>query len=309
MSWLEAATMTQSSAQEEVIQARCKYREQAIAWLRGTAEAASLTPVTTIRKRYRKSAYEWLVLTDGNLRRCTGLEGFDSYRIDPEKQLDPAKWPLLRIGLDQGSDGWSAAHFLLASNCNVELHPDLSHGANNDLKGVAKDLQLWQHELLMAIPYNFRQAPWGSGIRHHQLREIMLSHLDTINPHDDPLFQSMLPDILEDLGLDEDIVADDIIESVWERVKSEDCIFKRGPALSFSKYMGAQITQRSFLSRWSITLFQLLVWGMHSNHLEANKFAELMSKKMMLYWKRIVPEGADADEAKVSQHGLFKIYV
>lgn len=159
--WLTKATLgEQGSLAEQMEEAKAKYRLRAKLWCGAAspAEEASAQP----RKRHRTSAFEWLLLCDSTLRLNTAAAGFDHYRIAENDDRHPLQWPFLKVALDQGSDGWSAMAYLLDRQCNVEASPDLAHGANNDLKGVAKDLGLWQHELCMAVAYNLNQAPWGS---------------------------------------------------------------------------------------------------------------------------------------------------
>lgn len=167
----------------QVTEASQRYQDRVRAFLAraGRDEEAASRP----RKRHRTSAYEWLLLCDNVLRMCTSASGFDHYVVQSSDPRPPLEWPVLKICLDQGSDGWSGGHYLLSKGCCVELSPDMAHGANNDLKGVAKDLGFWQHEVLMGIAYNLNQAPWGSGLRHLQLRETFLAHLETVNPRED----------------------------------------------------------------------------------------------------------------------------
>ena len=96
----------------------------------------------------------------------------------------------------------------------------------------------------MSIAYNFDQAPWGQGTRHWQLRESLLTHLDTMQPEQDPLFMALLPYILDDLRRNGDAMEPDIAEQLWQELKSVDCVWKRGTPLSFSKFMGAQVKNK-----------------------------------------------------------------
>ena len=176
----------------------------------------------------------------------------------------------------------------------------MAHGCNNDLKGVARDLGLWQHEVMMSIAYNFDQAPWGQGTRHWQLRESLLTHLDTMQPEQDPLFMALLPYILDDLRRNGDAMEPDIAEQLWQELKSVDCVWKRGTPLSFSKFMGAQVKKKEFLKLWTIRLFQILTWGLFCGNLHQDKFKELAEKKTALFWKKLTPDCYDTDSTPLS---------
>ena len=64
----------------------------------------------------------------------------------------------------------------------------------------------------------------------------------------------------------------------------------RGESLSFGKYKGSQHKKRDFLKRWTITLYQLLLWGLLCGNLDVAKFRDLARKKSNLFWSKIEPE-------------------
>lgn len=171
--FLETPLMEQNGQEEQLREARQRYKSRALSLLGQASQQEEAT--SKPRKRHRTSAYEWLLLCDATLRSCSGADGFAHYQVLPDDTRPALEWPLLKVALDQDSDGFSAAHFVLAEDCCIEICPDMAHGANIDLKGLAKDLGLWQHEIMMSVAYNFNQAPWGSGIRHLQLRESFLA--------------------------------------------------------------------------------------------------------------------------------------
>lgn len=66
------------------------------------------------RKRYRTKAFEWLIAAEQQIYVCTGKRWADF--CWKGKELPEAKLiPTISMSADQGSDGWSAAHFLLYS--------------------------------------------------------------------------------------------------------------------------------------------------------------------------------------------------
>ena len=78
------------------------------AWLTGS-NPATWQP----KKRHRVDACRWLVDADNMLRQTTALPGLHFFqRSNQDPQEHPARWPLLSLASDRGSDGTCAINWL-----------------------------------------------------------------------------------------------------------------------------------------------------------------------------------------------------
>lgn len=64
------------------------------------------------RKKHRAKAYDWTAASDHVLRAVTGYgrECFCEPGGGEVQQCSPELWPNVTLAIDQGSDGWAAAH-------------------------------------------------------------------------------------------------------------------------------------------------------------------------------------------------------
>ena len=163
---------------------RQNHRVRALHWL-GKRDAET-PPKATV---YRKAALEWALATNHMLLTITAALGWSHYYI-PEghgERVAFALWPLLRVAMDQGSDGWSAMMAMLYGlRLNVEVSPDPNHGCHNDVKRTLIDMGWYAHQVLMTLAYNLAHAPWDSGERQRQFEDA-LDEWFTQHDHTDDL--------------------------------------------------------------------------------------------------------------------------
>ena len=89
---------------------------------------------------------------------------------------------------------------------------DPSHRGWNDLKLATQDASLWSSMLVLTIAANCFFGPWNGSKFWQESKEGLEAFLEVAS-QDDPLFQSMLPGMLQDEGLlhtqtDQEVAAD-----------------------------------------------------------------------------------------------------
>jgi hypothetical protein len=77
---------------------------------------------------------------------------------------------------------------------------DPSHGGTNDIKLVIKHCGLWNHQLLATAAAHAPFSPFGTGQRRCQVSESMAEYFHLFSPANCPIFQSLIPSLLEERG-------------------------------------------------------------------------------------------------------------
>lgn len=102
---------------------------------------------------------------------------------------------------------------------------------------------------------------------------------------------TLLPDILDDMHKGDMIADEHVAEDIWAALKDQAWLWRRGDPMSFAKFMSSQHKKRDFLQRWTITLFQLLYWGLLCGNIDRDSFRDLAQKKTMVFWQKLEPDG------------------
>ena len=97
------------------------------------------------------------------LKIATGF-GWSAFKVDPtaENCPDPSRWPSISCAIDQGSDGWSAVHYLLSTFHNLCPFFDASHRVWNDVLLALGDAGLAAYTTVALIILRQDSGPWGS---------------------------------------------------------------------------------------------------------------------------------------------------
>ena len=107
---------------------RMTWRDVAVRYWSSATEESALEPHKKTPQLKRTKALEWLVATSHQLTIATGSNWERFVQVeDPGKREDPMKWPCVSVCIDQGSDGWSASHYLKARGANLLLTFDWNH--------------------------------------------------------------------------------------------------------------------------------------------------------------------------------------
>ena len=119
----------------------------------------------------RAKVFEWLAATAMFLVVATGT-GWQQFQqsLDPGARGDARLWKSLTLSIDQGSDGWSAAHFLLSIGIVLLLVPDQSHRVWNDVQLGLDDAGVWFWALCLIVILNVDSGPWKGMRWWHEMR-------------------------------------------------------------------------------------------------------------------------------------------
>ena len=90
-----------------------EWRDRARAWLGLATRTGAEAP--KVRTVYRRGALQWLLASDQGFRLHTSAtDGWQNFFFTELWNEQPAwLWPFVRIAMDEGSDGLSAAFFLM----------------------------------------------------------------------------------------------------------------------------------------------------------------------------------------------------
>ena len=153
--------------------------------------------------RFRVKAQQWISAVDKMLQ-VAGLKGLQHFE-PPQPTAGPAQHrPLLTVHVDQGSDGWSACHYLAFKlGLRMMICFDPSHRAWNDARQALKDADLWGVVLLLTLVFNVDGGPWKEARWYHTCKEAVATYTQITTADQCPLFQHYLEPMLLDNGWDE----------------------------------------------------------------------------------------------------------
>ena len=121
---------------------------------------------------HRSKALQWCVNTDRLLADFChqGWQYFSQPSDLARRSADPTSWPLLRMSIDQGSDGHSAVFFLsYGLGCNIDYQHDVvNHGLHNDLKLSIKSVGKLVEDKMFCSAFNLAHGPYDTGARLEQ---------------------------------------------------------------------------------------------------------------------------------------------
>lgn len=146
----------------EAVQAAWRQRATT-AWSDTVAKGPqSLEKKKKKKKKQRAKAYSWLLASERQLWACSPLRWRDFYVADDTDQ-PPSSWRALSLSIDQGSDGWSAANYLLYhERAAIVVVKDLHHRLWNDT-WLALSRSQWRPFMTLAMTtLNMDHGPWSS---------------------------------------------------------------------------------------------------------------------------------------------------
>lgn len=177
-----------------------EWKRDALAFLRKSQGADPGETIKT-QPRYRTRALEWCVAFDRQLSVLfpKGLSRFQ--QPEAASRGDPSGWPLLSLCVDQGSDGWSAAAYLMRrAGFNMLLQFDPSHRCWNDSQAALQQAGMWASALVLQATFNLDHGPWKDGKLHSDVVQVASLYSRLERPEECPLLQSLLWHIIRDDG-------------------------------------------------------------------------------------------------------------
>jgi hypothetical protein len=244
------------------------------------------------KKSYRGKALEWCVAVDHMLWSASGQRlSFFCQKGALAERPPPQAWPILTLAIDQGSDGWCAAYYLMmAKQCGLLLCKDTSHRIWNDTWLAIEHSELKLIFLLLIVVLNSDHGPWKDARWLQTAREGAQAYAAVGGP-DDPLFQRHVHQIIEEMGLqhrsDE---GDALYQEVWESIP--ECVQHMTTKVATSRWFGVFDSLERFLPIWSRRLLLLQYIGMELGLWSADPLKDVVAKVT-------VPKAAsDRDVAK-----------
>ena len=128
-------------------------------WTSATADDAK----PTMKKLSRGKVWRWLITTWHMLLASSGKSWASLRQVLPDDERGPPlSWPSFTLSIDQGGDGWSAAHYLMSWGVNLVLLHDPSHRVWSDTQLALQDCGLWHWCMLTALLMNVDSGPYKS---------------------------------------------------------------------------------------------------------------------------------------------------
>lgn len=129
-------------------------------------------------------------------------------------------------------------HWLQRSlKCNIEEAPDIAHGLHRDMELTILRCGLSLHQKLMRICWNVHLGPWNQHERSQQVVESLEESWATMRPQEDPLFMSMVIDILFDQDLEHRASEEHIEEVVWDMMQQDSPFAKKGRMTDANRFI------------------------------------------------------------------------
>eukprot|EP00971_Amphidinium_carterae_P191258 3795394-Amphidinium_carterae.1 len=166
-----------------------------------------------------------------------------------EESVNPLKWRSLTIALDQGSDGWSACHYLRSQRvCCLPLF-DASHRAWNDVRNALKESCWWGSTLSLVALCNHDTGPWRQSRFYEEGERAMAEFLRFSDVQTNGLYEEHRQWLLEDWDLVDRQLEEDIDEEVALRLQS---VFKtKLGRVGLARWFGVFESVADLLPRWT----------------------------------------------------------
>ena len=229
-----------------VRQAKRDWATAAAEWCRGqTGKVVESKPKAP--QLYRKKAYEWFLASNHALE-VMCARGWKSFVVAEDSTSEPSSWPCVTCALDQGSDGWSAVHFLQHCRVNILIVHDASHRVWNDCQLALKASGCWSLCLVGLVLLNLDHGPWEGAKWHAEAQQAALEY-SQVSHAECPLFLSHLPHICVETGRRLQDASPDVVATLWESLP--DAVRKKLPKVGFSRWFGFFDAMRELTDVWS----------------------------------------------------------
>ncbi|CAE7209363.1 unnamed protein product [Symbiodinium sp. CCMP2592] len=146
------------------------------------------------RTEYAKLAEEFFHSAEKSEKTVATGAGWKQFRASGS----PETWRSITISLDQGSDGWSAAHFLCSEKVNAFIIGDVSHRTWNDCQLALHDVKLNWLVLSVICLLNSDSGPWNSERWWQSLKQSADEYVQVASHNKDPLYLAYEAAIVEE---------------------------------------------------------------------------------------------------------------
>lgn len=264
-------------------QSRENWRKRALRFLRrgNLANDREQDEGQPARKRHRTKSFEWLLAVHNALATSVG-RGLDAFHIPVDTKTSAWSWPALSIAADQGPDGMRAMNACQFGplRVNVDRVDDPSHGCHNDIVASIRSCGLYPHSLLMSVARNSIHGPFNEGRRFIETAEAVAEYTKLTNPHSCPIFQVLLPSMLEDLNWVEKAMEPDILEQVWNEFRSSTIFTKKGCKESSSRFCTHVTRAKAEDCTWTFRYLGFLIVCLQTGEYSETRLAQALKSSM-----------------------------
>ena len=162
-------------------------------------------------------------------------------------------------------------------SANVTPMFEWSHGANNDLHLVYKDLRVWDFALLCLVTFNLSHGPdRDEGVRYEQFKDMVNVVVDNFTPSTASLFRARVPNMVAELEDHIDIdVGQTEEDCVWEFVRATQRSNPMGDRIKMCQYFGWWHGAMTLLPLWTLNLWKAEMVALEMDWLHGKDFMEL----------------------------------
>eukprot|EP00972_Heterocapsa_arctica_P108846 16026903-Heterocapsa_arctica.AAC.1 len=185
----------------------------------------------------------------------------------------------LSICQDQGSIGFSAMWFLVyeLQGC---IHPmiDPLHRVSNDCKLALGACKLKPHVWISTVVMNMVFGPWESATFWCDILDGWKEYLSHAGGPQDPLFQELLPLILDDLRMADPGLSDAALGlQAWQKLQDGEGFSKKGNKVNLTRWFAWNAVAMEFDKVWNLRLVVQAFMGLRLGWLAKENKAFQMS--------------------------------
>lgn len=201
-------------------------------------------------------------------------------------------WPLLSLACDQESVNLTGISFLQRRcGLNLEVSFDPSHGCWNDIKQMARQMNLMPLLLLFMVCWNMPHGCFADDGRHQQAREAVEELLRSRSPSQTPLFMEYCGQILADRGEAFRAGEGGICDRLWRELRDCSALRLAGYKVNMNRFLstvdeGVRQAQ-SYTLKLLTYEFVAIEMGMLHNR----------SRKKLVFKESATNEGGDTTKA------------
>lgn len=165
--------------------------------------------------------------------------------------LPPKNGGVATIAIDQGSDGWSAAHWLMHNRTVLLLIGDASHRCCNDVELALRDSCLWQLALLCCTLVNIDEGAWRDARWWEQAKQAVREWAEVAGD-DCPLMSGFAPAIRAEQGEPDMVGHPNAQARIFEIL--QECLNHKMVRVGMSRWFAYIDAMTSLLPQWSARL-------------------------------------------------------
>ena len=212
-------------------------------FLRRDAAPGEEVHLENLDNQVRLAAKKWVCMVDNQLAKASGKElkfwvrppeGADIAHANLDEFRAPA--PTLSIGMDQGSDGWSASWFLMYERAlRINVIVDQAHRTPNDCELAVVECGWWPVVLMSMIAFNINWGPWSS-CRWGEECRTALSEMRQFVDKNGEFFHWLAKGLADDLG--ETLEHSDDYSALWDALPRMRTFRFRGERTRLGAWFG-----------------------------------------------------------------------